>query len=271
LVIAKKEFKESITNRWFLVLSALFFFLVLQIPYIALVALGLFPYTNIPGKVGTFITVATSLGALITISIGSLSISSEKEQGTIAYLLAQPIRRIEVLLGKFLGLFLTISVIMVVGLSLALLPSFGGSEVGGLGMHDFVYGIAILVELSAVMLAMSFAISVVSASRAMAISIALFIWLFMTVIYDIGLLGVAFIASGETQSFLYFILFNPIETTQILAYILIRPEFPPGISEQFMIRYFGFDGALLPLTLAIGAWFAAATAFSSIEFYFRDN
>ncbi len=270
-IIAKKEFRDSITNRWFLVLSALFFLLVLQIPYISLVLLGLFPYSNIPGKIGTFLSVATSLGALITISIGALSISAEKEQRTISYLLSQPIRRADVLIGKYIGLFLTISVIMVVGVGLALLPSFGGTNVAEIGMHDFFYGVIILVGMSAVMLAISFAISVVSASRAMAISIALFIWLFMTVIYDIGLLGVTFIASGESQSFLYFILFNPIETTRIIAFILIRPEFAPSISEQFMIRYFGFNGSLVPLTISMGAWFAAAMMFSTIEFYLRDN
>lgn len=271
VIIAKKEFKDSITNRWFLVLSALFFLLVLQIPYISLVLLGLFPYSNIPGKIGTFLSVATSLGALITISIGALSISAEKEQRTISYLLSQPIRRIDVLIGKYIGLFLTISVIMVVGVGLALLPSFGSTNVAEMGMHDFFYGVIILVGMSAVMLAVSFAISVVSASRAMAISIALFIWLFMTVIYDIGLLGIAFIASGESQSFLYFILFNPIETTRIIAFILIRPEFSPSISENFMIRYFGFNGSLVPLTISMGAWFAAAMVFSTIEFYLRDN
>ncbi|MBI2936603.1 MAG: hypothetical protein A3K61_01360 [Thaumarchaeota archaeon RBG_16_49_8] len=271
LIIAKKEFKDSITNRWFLVLSALFFLLVLQIPYISLVLLGLFPYSNIPGKIGTFLSVATSLGALITISIGALSISAEKEQRTISYLLSQPIRRIDVLIGKYIGLFLTISVIMIIGVGLALLPSFGGTNVAEMGMHDFFYGVIILVGMSAVMLAISFAISVVSASRVMAISIALFIWLFMTVIYDIGLLGITFIASGESQSFLYFILFNPIETTRIIAFILIRPEFSPSISENFMIRYFGFNGSLVPLTISMGAWFAATMVFSTIEFYLRDN
>ena len=164
LIIAKKEFKDSITNRWFLVLSALFFLLVLQIPYISLVLLGLFPYSNIPGKIGTFLSVATSLGALITISIGALSISAEKEQRTISYLLSQPIRRIDVLIGKYIGLFLTISVIMIIGVGLALLPSFGGTNVAEMGMHDFFYGVIILVGMSAVMLAISFAISVVSAS-----------------------------------------------------------------------------------------------------------
>ena len=93
----------------------------------------------------------------------------------------------------------------------------------------------------------------------------------MTVIYDIGLLGITFIASGESQSFLYFILFNPIETTRIIAFILIRPEFSPSISENFMIRYFGFNGSLVPLTISMGAWFAATMVFSTIEFYLRDN
>lgn len=270
LIIAKKEFKDSITNRWFLILSAVFFLLILQIPYIVLVVLGLFPYSNIPGKVGTFITSAISLGALITIIMGSLGISGEKEQGTLTYLLSQPVRRIEVLLGKFLGLLLAISVIMVFGFGLALFPSFGGSNVVEMGLHDFTFGILTMIGLSAVMLGISLAISVVSFSRTMALSIALFVWLFLTVIYDRGLLGIIFISTGETQAFLYFIFLNPIQITQILAYLLIRPEFTAGLTVQFVLRYFG-AGAFVPLSLAMLAWLAAALAFSTIEFYFRDQ
>ncbi|MFQ6134773.1 MAG: ABC transporter permease [Nitrososphaerales archaeon] len=269
-IIAKKEFRDSITNRWFLILSAIFFLLILQIPYIVLMLLGLFPYANIPGKVGTFITAAISLGALITIILGSLSISGEKEQGTLTYLLSQPVRRIEVLLGKFLGLLLAISLIMVVGFGVALFPSFGESYVAEMGLQDFAYGILAMVGLSMVMLGISLAISVVSLSRTMAVSVALLIWLLLTVIYDAGLLGLVFIATGETQAFLYFILLNPVQITQITAYLLIRPEFSAGLSVQFMIRYFG-SGVFVPLTAAMLIWLFAAISFSTIEFYFRDQ
>ncbi len=269
-IIAKKELKDSITNRWFLILAAIFFLLILQIPYIALVLFGLFPYSNIPGKIGTFLTGAISLGALITIILGSLSVSGEREQGTITYLLSQPVRRIEVIFGKFLGLLTSISLVMVTGFGLALFPSLGESYVASMGLNDFFYGILVMVGLSAVILGISIAISVVSSSKAMSVSLALFVWLFLAVIYDMGFLGMIFIITGETQAFLYFILLNPIEITQILAYLLINPEMGPGFSTQFMIRYFG-SGAYVPLGLAMLAWLAAAISFSTIEFYFRDQ
>lgn len=269
-IIAKKELKDSVTNRWFLILAAIFFLLILQIPYIALVLFGLFPYSNIPGKIGTFLTGAISLGALITILLGSLSVTGEREQGTITYLLSQPVRRIEVIVGKFLGLLTAISLIMVTGFGLALFPSFGESYVAAMGLHDFVFGILAMVGLSAVMLGISLAISVVSSSRVMAISIALFVWLFLAVIYDTGFLGMIFIVTGETQGLLYLILLNPIEITQILAYLLINPGISPGFSTQFMIRYLG-SGVYVSLGLAMLAWVAATISFSTIEFYFRDQ
>ncbi len=270
LIIAKKEFKDSITNRWFLILSAVFFLLILQIPYIVLVLLGLFPYANIPGKVGQFITSAISLGALITITMGSLNISGEKEKGTLTYLLSQPLRRIDVLLGKFFGLLLAISLIMVIGFGFALFPSFGGSNVVSMGLIDFAYGILAMVGLSAVMLGISLAISVVSMSRTMAIAGALFIWLLLAVIYDRGLLSIVFTITNENEVFLYFILLNPIQITQIIAYILISPDFSAEIATQFMIRYFG-SGALVPLSLAMLVWLFASLAFSTIELHFRDT
>jgi ABC-type transport system involved in multi-copper enzyme maturation permease subunit len=202
--------------------------------------------------------------------MGSLSISGEKEQGTLTYLLSQPIRRFEVLIGKFLGLLLSISVIMAIGFGFALFPSFGSSNIVSVGLLDYAYGILAMVGLSAVMLGLSLGISVISSSRTMALSGALFVWLLLTVIYDSGLLGVVFTTTGESELFLYFILMNPIQISQIAAYLLITPEFSPGLAEAFMIRNFG-SGAFSPLIIAMTVWSSATLCFTTIELYLRDQ
>ncbi len=49
------------------------------------------------------------------------SISREKEEGILALMLANPVRRSEILLGKFLGIYLTIIIPLLVGVILSLL------------------------------------------------------------------------------------------------------------------------------------------------------
>jgi len=270
ITVARKEFRDSITNRWFIILVAIFFLLILDIPYLVLVILGFFPYGNIPGKLGTFITSAIPFAALISLTVGSMSIVGEKDQGTLEYLLAQPVLRLEVLIGKLCGLLAAISIVMLVGFGLAAIPAFPTSEVAMLGLNSFVNGLAVIIGISAAMLGLSFAISVSSLSRAMALGLALFIWLFMAVIYNTSFLGLVLTLVGESSLFFYTILLNPIQVVQIMAFLMLRPEMTPDLPAQYMIRYFGYTGALLPLTISILVWVAVPIIFSMIEFSTKD-
>jgi len=270
LVIANKELKDSIRNRWFLILSAIFFLLILQIPYIALMLLGMFSYTNIPGKTGIFLAHAISLGGLITIIVGSLSIVSEKEQGTLSYLLSQPVRKLEVITGKFFGLLIAISLMMSIGFGLAMLPSIGETEINNIGFDNFIYSVLVMVSSAAVMLGISLAISVISSSRTMAISLALFTWLFFTVIYDSGFLGSLLITVNETQAYFYFIFLNPIEISSVIINLLLNPILSQALSVRFMVNFFGVGGSFVPLSVALLVWFIVPITFSVLEFYSRE-
>tara|TARA_B100000315_G_C14533563_1_gene567334 strand:- start:58 stop:765 length:708 start_codon:yes stop_codon:yes gene_type:complete len=232
--------------------------------------LGLFSYANIPGKTGIFLTYAISLGGLIAIILGSLSIVSEKEQGTLSYLLSQPVRKLEVIIGKFLGLLLVISLMMSIGFGLAMLPSIGEAEINNIELGIFTYSILAMVSSAAVMIGISLAISVISASRTMAISLAVSTWLFFTIIYDIGLLGSMLITTNEIQAYFYFIFLNPIEISEMIMHLLLNPILNPDLSVRFMVNYFGVGGSFVPLSIAILVWSLTPIVFSIVEFYSRE-
>ena len=270
LAIAKKEFKESISNRWFLVLSVIFFLLILQIPYIVLMLLGFFSYSNIPGKTGIFLAHAISFGGLITLIVGSLSIVTEKEQDTLSFLLTQPIRKLEIIIGKFFGLLLVISLMMGIGFGLAMLPSIGEEEIISIGFLNFIYSTLVMVGSASVMIGLSIAISVISASRTMAVSLALFTWLFFTLIYGSGFLGYMLITVNETQAYFYFIFLNPIEISNTIMHLILNPVLSPSLPARFMVNYFGIGGAFAPLTIGLLIWSVTPIIFSVIEFYSRE-
>ena len=270
LAIAKKEFKESISNRWFLVLSVIFFLLILQIPYIVLMLLGFFSYSNIPGKTGIFLAHAISFGGLITLIVGSLSIVTEKEQDTLSFLLTQPIRKLEIIIGKFFGLLLVISLMMSIGFGLAMLPSIGEEEIINIGFLNFIYSTLVMVGSASVMIGLSIAISVISASRTMAVSLALFTWLFFTLIYSSGFLGYMLITVNETQAYFYFIFLNPIEISNTIMHLILNPVLSPSLPARFMVNYFGIGGAFAPLTIGLLIWSVTPIIFSVIEFYSRE-
>jgi len=270
LTIAKKEIKDSIRNRWFLVLSSIFFLLILQIPYIILMLLGLFSYENVPGKTGIFLAHAISFGGLITLIVGSLSIVTEKEQDTLSFLLTQPIRKLEIIIGKFFGLLLVISLMMSIGFGLAMLPSIGEEEIINIGFLNFIYSTLVMVGSASVMIGLSIAISVISASRTMAVSLALFTWLFFTLIYGSGFLGYMLITVNETQAYFYFIFLNPIEISNTIMHLILNPVLSPSLPARFMVNYFGIGGAFAPLTIGLLIWSVTPIIFSVIEFYSRE-
>ena len=62
---------------------------------------------------------------------------------------------------------------------LAILPLIGETGINNIGLNFFSYGIISMIGLSAVMLGISLVISLISATRMMAISLALFTWIFL--------------------------------------------------------------------------------------------
>jgi len=107
-VIARNTFKEAVRDR---VLYLLLFFAAVSILFarvLALLTVG--DRVKIIEDVG--LASISFFGALMAILIGTGLVYKEIEKRTIYTLLAKPIRRHEFLLGKFLGLVLTLAVLL---------------------------------------------------------------------------------------------------------------------------------------------------------------
>lgn len=124
-VIAKNTFKELIRDR---ILYSLIVFAVL-----------LFGMSIVLGELSFSerIRISTNLGfmgihisaVILAIFVGSTLVAKEIEKQTILTLLARPISRIEFLLGKFCGLGVVITLVLV-GLSILLMMVLGMVEQG---------------------------------------------------------------------------------------------------------------------------------------------
>jgi Cu-processing system permease protein len=118
--IAKKEFMDNIRNKWIIVLTSILFLLVILFTYLAYVQ------PEQPGS-GMTITQSTVVGLmsissmlipLISIILGFSTISGEAESGSFSVVLSYPVTRLEVLLGKFLGLGSVIVTAVLIGFGL---------------------------------------------------------------------------------------------------------------------------------------------------------
>jgi len=98
--IAKKEFADNARNKW--IISLIGIFLVLSIAASFMAGQGSFGEMDV--TVGVLMSISTMLVPIISIMLGYATISGEAESGALSVVLACPVRRIEVLLGKFFGL-----------------------------------------------------------------------------------------------------------------------------------------------------------------------
>src|SRR5690554_8016479 len=119
--IASKELSDGLRNRWLLAISLLFAVLAVGIAWLGAAAAGTVGFTSIPSTIASLSSLATFLMPLIALLLAYDAIVGEDEGGTLMLLLTYPLRRGQLLLGKFVGHGLI--------LALATLIGFGGSAV----------------------------------------------------------------------------------------------------------------------------------------------
>lgn len=111
-VVAKKEFLDHIRNKWVIVLTFLFALIIVIVSYT--VGSGEI-FGNMQNTVFGLLTITSFLIPIIAIILGFSTISGEAESGALNVVLSYPAKRIEVLLGKLLGLGSVIIVSVFIG------------------------------------------------------------------------------------------------------------------------------------------------------------
>ncbi|MCO5235044.1 MAG: ABC transporter permease [Chitinophagaceae bacterium] len=143
--------------------------------------------TTSDGTLPTFHIFISFLGPLLGIALGFDAINAEQNNGTLTRLIAQPVYRDNVLLAKFCGALLVVSVLF---FSLVLLMIGGGMVITGVAIEPVeLLRILAFIALSIVYvgfwLSLAILLSVSFRHAATSALTAIGIWLFFTVFYQI--------------------------------------------------------------------------------------
>jgi ABC-type transport system involved in multi-copper enzyme maturation permease subunit len=170
--IARNTFRENIRDR--ILYNLIVFALIMILSALALGKLTLGNEQKVLLDLG--LSSISVIGMLISIFIGIGLVYKELEKRTVYALIAKPVHRYELILGKYLGLLFTLLVnlaIMTVGLELALL--YAGRI--GLGGHLRIWSAAFLIFLSfMVITALALLFSTFS-TPALSALFAFFLWI----------------------------------------------------------------------------------------------
>lgn len=196
--IAKKEFLDNIRNRWVILLTMLFVILIIVFSYVA----GAGSEDTFGGMQTTvfgLLGISSMLIPLIAIILGFSTISGEAESGALYVVLSYPVRRIEVLLGKLLGLGSIISFSILVGFG------FGGiiiaATVGPESWTGYFGFILLSIFLGFIYISLAICISAYCKRRITSIGggILIFFW---GMIYGTVMIAILFATGGSFENFM---------------------------------------------------------------------
>ncbi len=214
--IAQKEFWDRIRNRWVLAVTAIFIFFALVIAYFGASQEGVVGFSSIELTIASLVSLAIYLVPLIALILGYDAIVGERERGSLDLLLALPITRFELLLGKYVGLSAALVFSITAGFGVVGLFLSYQIDLGALGQYAGFMLSTIFMGMA--FLSLSFLISVVATNKTIASGTAIALWFFYVLIYDLILLGVLVVTEGQLGGdfFPFLLLLNPADIFRIL-------------------------------------------------------
>ena len=217
--IAVQEIRNGFRNRWVLAATLLLAVLALSLTLLGSAPTGAVKVSALTVTVVSLASLTVFLVPLIALLLAYDAIVGEAERGTLLLLLAYPVARHQVLLGKFLGHLAILAVATVAGYGAAgaAVGLRGGTNAAAWAAFGTLLGSSVL--LGAVFLAVGYLLSALVRERATAGGLALGIWLLLVIIYDTALLGLLVADGGRfvtPRLFGALLLLNPADAFRLL-------------------------------------------------------
>lgn len=270
VTVMRKEVHDATASKWLILYAAIFALLALAVSYVGQRNLGSLGFENFSRTTASLLNLCLLLAPLIALSLGAGAIAGERERGTLTYLLAQPLSRWELLLGKFAGLFASIAIATVAGFGLGGLVIATYASSIDVGTYLLLMGLVI--ALVAVMTSLGLLASVVGKSRVQALGLALLVWFVAVLFFDLVLVGLVSAASLSGRELLVALLVNPVEIVRVLAIIHLEPDLQVlGPFGSYVYEDLGTTNATLLLGSALAAWVVAPLWFAMELFKHADS
>ncbi|MBX3323318.1 MAG: ABC transporter permease [Phycisphaeraceae bacterium] len=209
LTVAHRELRDAIRSRWFLLYSIAFVILGLAVSFVSAAGTGGIGLSGFGRTTAGLVNLVLLVVPLMALTAGAAAIASDRERGMLAYLLAQPISRSEVLLGKYLGLGGALLASIALGLgTCAIILAWKGLRTSQTSIL-WLAGLSFLLALG--MLSLGFLISVLARRSSVAVGTAIFVWLTLVFVTDLALMAGAVALRLRIEQLFALSLANPLQ------------------------------------------------------------
>jgi len=249
LKILKYSFYDLMRSRW----SYVYFFF-----YLLLGVVLLFLNNNLSKAVITLMNVIITLVPLIGTIFGVMYYYNSKEFTEL--LLAQPIKRSSIFLGQYLGVALSLSMSLIIGLGLPFV-FYGIFESSAI--WDFSLLLITGTFLTLIFTALAFNIALSNENKIKGFGYAILLWLFMAVIYDgFFLMSLVSLEEYPLDKFsLIATMFNPIDLSRVLILLKLDISALLGYTGAVFQKFFGTNFGLIVSSVVLSFWVIIPTYF----------
>lgn len=215
-IIAGKEFRDRIRNLWVLAVAVIFSLFALAIAYFGSAQMGAVGFRGIDVAIASLVSLVIYLVPLIALILGYDAIVGERERGSLELLLSMPITRFEILLGKYLGLSAALACSTVIGFGAGLLPL--AAQLGTNDLYHYLGFVLSAILMGMAFLSLSLLVSVLAPDRMRASGLAIALWFFFVLIFDLLLTGALVASQGSLGSTLFgaLLMLNPADVFRLL-------------------------------------------------------
>jgi len=268
-VIARKVIREASRDRWFWLYCAGFAALAGAITVTAV------PDQNLIGS-GGFGRTAASLVALVqlvvplmALTLGARYLAGERDSGTLVFLLCHPVSRTEVLLGTYVGLAGSMFAAVTTGFGAAGL--FSALRSAPTDPVLLVSLAALSWLLSLAMLGIGLLISSTVRSASTALGMALFVWLSVVFLGDLGVMGTVVATRLPVSALFATVMVNPVEAFRLASVVALDGSLDAlGPAGTYAVDRFG-DGIANIALGVMAAWTVSAVGAAVLAFRRGDQ
>ncbi|MDE2293594.1 MAG: ABC transporter permease [Elusimicrobia bacterium] len=214
-LLVDKEFSDAVRSRWLAAFTGGFVVLGLGLLWLGSWSSSLGGFLGFGPASAALLNLVLLLVPLTALIAGSLSVSSERERGTLAFLLSLPLHPREVFWAKFAGL--NLAFFSALGTAFGVLGGVlawrGG--LGSLSVYARFFAATLLLCTSC--LGVGFLISVLTRRSMQAVGAAVLAWLALVLGGDLGLMGAAIATRMPPGGLLAAAWLNPLSLYRLFA------------------------------------------------------
>jgi Cu-processing system permease protein len=258
-LICRQEFTLNRRNRWVISFALLFALLTLLIAYFGMVTSGYAGFQDFTRTAASIVNLGGFLVPLFALLLGVFSFITNAEYFEL--LVTQPVSRTRVLLGRYLGVLLTVlgASLLGFGLSGALIAMV----VGVPGAQSYLLVVVYSLSLAVVFAGLSVLISLVARRRQIAVGIAIAIWVFYELVYGVLMLGTTLYLPPPVLKtvLLAGLLGNPVDIARVLSLLEVGGPYLFGPAGATLVKLTGSaTAATLCGVLGLLLWIVAPMA-----------